>query len=162
LKWRSKCGRYTVSISQHCFKKINEIAKKYYPKEVGTSLIGYYTDDGFDAFIVDIAFLPLDLKTSNSFLCRGVKGFKAFFIELWKKSKGKIHYIGEWHSHPNASSEPSSIDNKSQSEIANDRKTNCPINILAIIGGSIFESPTIRIFIYTRKQGRINLFQDEQ
>ncbi|MFX0200559.1 MAG: Mov34/MPN/PAD-1 family protein [Candidatus Hodarchaeota archaeon] len=158
LNWRSQCERYTVSIAPSCFNRMLELAKKNYPCEVGTSLIGFYSDDGFNAFITDMAPLSSDSKGSGSSFYRGIKGLQTFFTKLWREHEGKRHYVGEWHSHPDALPSPSTTDDINQLAIAADLKTNCPESILIIIGGDPFDSPKLGVFVYSRKQGRIDLF----
>src|SRR5690606_38093600 len=85
LRWVSKCTRYTVTISDSCIESIMKMAKKHYPMEVGTSLIGYYSDDGFDAFICRTAPLPPDSKGLAHTFVRGTKGMRAFFSNLLKR-----------------------------------------------------------------------------
>ena len=160
LKWKSECGRYTVSISLSCFNKMLEMAKGHYPCEVGTSLVGCYSDDGFDATVLDTAPMSSDSKgLANSFY-RGIKGLRRFFAKLRRNYLGKRYYVGEWHSHPDVSPVPSSTDDENQSAIASDTKTNCPECILLIIGGNPFNAPDLGVFVYSRKRGRIDLFQD--
>jgi len=159
LKWQSQCGRYTVFISDTCYNKMIEMANNYYPNEVGTSLVGNYSKDGFDAYVIDVAPVCPDSKSSATFFYRGVKGLCTFFIALWQKNSGEKYYIGEWHSHPDGAPEPSSTDSFNQEAIAVDKKINCPESILLIIGGNIFIAPELRVFVYSRKRGRINLYR---
>lgn len=160
LKWKSRCGRYTVSISRSCFAKILEVATKRRPREVGTSLVGHYSDDGFDAYVLDIAPFSSDSKSSTNLLHRGVKDLRRFFARLRQTYEGRRYYVGEWHSHPNASCVPSITDDMSQSAIAADAKANCPESILMIIGGNLLEAPDLRVFVYSRKRGRVDLLGD--
>jgi len=158
LNWQSLCGRYTVTLSYRCFKKMLDITQDNYPNEVGTSLIGYYSEDGFDAYIEDTTPLSSDSVGSAFSFIRGIKGLKSFYKQLIKKYKGRMYYIGDWHTHPNSSSTPSKTDDINQSAIASDKKVNCSENILVIIGGNLSKSPEIGIYVYSRKKGRISLF----
>ncbi len=161
MKWTSKCGRYTISISESCLYKILEIAKKNYPLESGTSLIGCYSSDGFDAYILDITPLTNDSKKYNRAFVRGIKGLRAFFNKLRKTYKGEKYYIGEWHSHPDGVPVPSDVDDKNQEAIAADNNTNCPEVILLIIGNNLLKNPLLAAYVYSRMKGRITLFPDE-
>ena len=161
LKWKSRCGRYTVSISDSCFTKTLEMARKHCPDEVGTSLVGCYSDDGFDAFISDMAPVCSDSKSLDNSFWRGIKGLQTLFVELRKSYAGKRYYVGEWHSHPDASPIPSRTDDMTQSAIAADRQANCPESILVVIAGNLFGAPDLRVFVYSRKRGRVDLLCDE-
>jgi len=138
-----------------------EMARNHYPSEVGTSLVGCYSDDGFDAFVLDIAPFTADSQGSPFSFVRGVKGLRKFFIKLRKTFSGKRYYIGEWHSHPDAPTIPSSKDDETQLSIAFDSKTNCPENILIIVGSNLFSAPELGIFVYSRKRKRIGLFPEQ-
>lgn len=161
LKWKSKCGRYTVLISHSCFKKMLEMTKIHYPKEVGSSLVGCYSDNGFDSCVLDMAPLCPDSKSSTTFFYRGIKGLRKFYIKLWQSYMGEIYYVGEWHNHPNGIPIPSNTDDISQTAVAADNRVNCPENILVIVGGNLPCDQNLGVFVYSRRLGRIDLFQDE-
>lgn len=162
LRWKSKCGRYTVTISPPCLGQLLDMARSHHPCEVGTSLVGFYSNDGFDATVLTTAPLSSDSKGSATSFYRGVKGLRGFFASLRRMYLGKRYYVGEWHSHPDASSTPSDNDDEDISAIASDAKTGCPECILLILGGNPFEAPELRVFVYSRKQGRVDLFPDEE
>ena len=156
-KWQSDCKHYTVFISESCINKMIEMAQAHYPNEVGTSLVGSYSNDGFEAFVMDLAPLSTDSKGSRSSFYRGTTGLRQFFAKLRKTFSGKRYYVGEWHSHPHAAPIPSSIDDQNQSDIAKEIETNCPECILIIVGGILSNFNEIGVFAYSRKRGKITL-----
>lgn len=157
LKWQSDCGQYTVLISESCFLKMTEMARVYYPNEVGTPLVGCYSDNGFEAFVLDLAPLSSDSQGTLTSFYRGIAGLQKFFVKLRKIFSGKRYYVGEWHSHPNAAPIPSGTDDRNQLAIARDKKTNCPECILVIIGGFLSNFNELGVFVYSRRQGKIVL-----
>lgn len=157
LKWRTDCEQYTVLISESCLLKMTEIAQAHYPNEVGTSLVGCYSDSGFEASVLDLAPLSSDSKGTLTSFYRGIAGLPKFFAKLRKIFSGKRYYVGEWHSHPNAAPIPSGTDDKNQLEIANDMKTDCPECILVIIGGPLSNFNELGVFVYSRKRGKVIL-----
>ncbi len=159
--WRSECGRYTVLISLSCLDKITQLAKNRYPNEVGTPLVGWYSEDGFNAYVLDVGPSSSDSKGALRSFCRGRKGLRRFFAELWGLYHGNRFYVGEWHSHPGAAPIPSTLDDITQSAISANLRTNCPESILVIIGGNPFIAPDLGVFVYSRKQGRVHLVEDE-
>ena len=136
---------------------MTKMAQEHYPNEVGTSLVGCYSDDGFKASVLELAPLSSDSKGSRTSFHRGVVGLRNFFRKLRKKFSGRRYYVGEWHSHPNAAPIPSNTDNQNQLEIAEDMKTECPECILIIIGGTLSNFDEIGVFVYSRKRGRVTL-----
>lgn len=159
IKSKSECGKYTISVSFECFHKMLEIAKKYYPYEIGSSLVGHYSEDGFEAFIDDIAPLTRDSKIAIASFCRGSEGNASFFANLKDQYSGKKFYVGEWHSHPDIEAVASSLDDESQFAIAHDEKTNCQECILIILGGDFFCKPELGVFVYSRRSGKIKLLE---
>lgn len=157
LKWQSNCKQYTILISESCFLKMVELAQAHYPNEVGTSLVGCYSDDGFEASVLDLAPLSSDSKGTLTSFYRGVAGLQKFFVKLRKIFSGKRYYVGEWHSHPNAAPIPSGRDDRNQLAIARDTKTNCPECILVIIGGFLSNFNELGVFVYSRKRGKVIL-----
>ena len=162
LRWQSDCKRYTVLISKFCLLKMVEMAQKHYPNEVGTSLVGCYSDDGFKASVLELAPLSSDSKGSRTSFYRGVLGLRNFFTKLRKTFSGRRHYVGEWHSHPDGKPIPSGTDNRNQLEIAKDTKTDCPECILIIIGGTDSNFDKIGVFVYSRKHGRVMLYDADR
>lgn len=159
LKWQSECGRYTVSILPACLDAMLQIAGKYHPHEVGTSLIGRYSEDGFDAYVIDVAPLSSDSRGTARAFRRGVRGLRGFYAWLRRHYQGKRYYVGEWHSHPNALPVPSRIDDLNQAIISANVKTNCPESILVIVGGDPFEEPNLGVYVYSRVRGRVDLIR---
>lgn len=159
LMWQSDCQKYTIRLSNACFLKILEMAQSHSPNEVGTSLVGCYSDNGFEASILDLAPLSPDSKGSRTSFYRGVAGLRKFFTKLRRTFSGKRYYVGEWHSHPGASPFPSQTDDKNQLVIAEDTNTACPECILILIGHTLSSVDEIGVFVYSRKRGRIPLAQ---
>ena len=162
LRWQSGCRRYTVLIPKSCLLKMVEMAQEHYPNEVGTSLVGYYSDNGFEASVLELAPLSPDSKGSRTSFYRGVAGLRNFFTKLRRTFSGRRYYVGEWHSHPNGEPIPSDTDNRNQLEIAKDTKTDCPECILIIIGGTDSNFNKIGVFVYSRKRGRVMLYDTDR
>jgi len=136
---------------------MTEMAQAHYPNEVGTPLVGCYSNDGFEAFVLDLVPLSPDSKGWRTSFYRGTTGLQKFFAKLRKVFSGKRYYVGEWHSHPNAAPIPSGTDDKNQLAIAHEAKTNCPECILVIIGGFLSNFSELGVFVYSRKRGKIVL-----
>lgn len=96
-------------------EEVSEIFSKFslktykYNKEFGGILLGRISEDG-EVFI-DIATEPSiwDISNCLSFVRRKDPS-QDTINRMWKKSKGIINYLGEWHTHPFASNRPSNGD----------------------------------------------------
>lgn len=157
LEWRSECGRYTVHLDAQLLSKISGIARQHLPNEVGSSLSGYYTEDGFDAYVLDTAPVPPDSNGSRTSFERGIEGLKGFFSSLTGNRTSRQHYVGEWHSHPTGGARPSSTDIKSGMDIAHDKNAPCK-EIISLILGNI-NSPILdlSVSVYSARNGVIAL-----
>ena len=154
LTWRSSDGRYTLKIGKKCIRRMMGMARKYYPNEVGTSLVGWYSSDQYTATVTDIAPMPPDSRGSRLSFHRGVRGTREFFSSLFRKTRGKRHYVGEWHSHPGGSPIASRADDINQSAIAADRSTDCRECILLILGGDFQSQTELQAYVYSRTRGK--------
>ena len=139
-----------------------KMAQAHSPIEVGTSLVGCYSDDGFEAYVLDLAPLSQDSKGSRTSFYRGTAGLRKFFAKLRETFKSKRHYVGEWHSHPDVPPLPSQRDDVQQLAIAKDTNTKCPECILILIGHTLSCVDEIAVFVYSRKRGRIPLVPAHQ
>ncbi len=76
--------------------------------EAGGILLGYRRGDHFE---VIHATEPSEIdKRSRFHFVREAKYHSEIASKLWAKSNGTINYIGEWHTHPEETPTPSSLD----------------------------------------------------
>lgn len=108
---RFKTGTMRVSISNEVIATMRELRSKSGRNETGGVLIG--TFDLVRSVLHVIAALPApsDSKQAPTYFIRGVENLKPQVEKLADSSAGRLHYIGEWHSHPGAvPARPSSDD----------------------------------------------------
>ncbi|WP_437594949.1 Mov34/MPN/PAD-1 family protein [Sorangium sp. So ce1000] len=154
--WRSACGAYTVRIGLRCIRTIAKMARQHYPNEVGTSLVGTYSDDGSTATVNRIAPLARDSRGGRMNFVRGAAGLTEFFSRLFDKSRGRAHYVGDWHSHPNGAPIPSSTDWETTRAFACNPKALCPECLLVVVSvtPAVVE---LGVYVYSATQGRVIL-----
>lgn len=157
LSWQSEDGRYSVRINRRCVHRMKRMAIAHRPNEVGTPLVGHYSRDGQIAYITSIGPLPPDSKGSRFSFTRGVVGLSDFFQRLSRQCRGQRYRVGEWHSHPGATPEPSPVDDKNQGALAADDRERLPEAILLILGGDAEHKPTLGVFVYSKSRGRVEL-----
>lgn len=158
LLWASKCGRYKVAITRKAYSQMLKLALVHYPNEIGTSLVGTYSKDGFQASICGLTPLTTDSKSSGTWFVRGVRGLNKFYKQLLDRFNGQRHYVGEWHSHPDASPASSGIDQHTHNSIANDHAANCPEVVLAVLGGDLHSEPELQVSVCSLRRGEVRLF----
>ena len=125
-------GNINVVLSNVIYNKLLYLCDEKYPYETGGILIGNYSADCNTANILDVLAPPTDSKHQHYNFQRGVKGLKTILDKMWKHNK---YYLGEWHYHPNSTSNPSSTDILQMYNLASNSKLCCPEPILIIIGG---------------------------
>ncbi len=157
LVWRSPDGICTVAIARRCFLAMRDMALAHAPNEVGTSLIGQYLCDGRKASVLGLAPLTADSRGTPRTFYRGVRGLMQFFSTVLRRYRGQRYYIGEWHSHPGASSTASRTDDNNQLALSKTVQSQCPAPILIIIGGDLKSRPTLNVYVYSRDQDRLDL-----
>lgn len=124
----------SIEINDDLLDCLVEKGKKYYPDEFGGFLIGYYSEDGTHLHITDF-ILPQNFTTSKYNFERSSKGIESQLIDYYKEIPKKF-YVGEWHTHPDNSVNPSTTDILAMKSIVSDKNTNLINPILLIIGYS--------------------------
>lgn len=147
-----KCGfnNSTILIAKSILREIEEISKYHYPKEFGGVFVGFKSELGF--IITDI-LVPDDYNNGRTIFVRHPGTLNERLEVIHEITNGKIHYLGEWHSHPDGPTSPSSTDKSAMNEIAKDKKVNVdkPILMIAEIGQLPFGKD---LYIYDNKRLR--------
>jgi integrative and conjugative element protein (TIGR02256 family) len=94
-------------------EKMEEIAKQALPNEIGGTLVGSFSEDFKMAYIKKVLGVKGKVKNSPTSFYRPPDCEDNQLSILYNESKGSIHYLGEWHSHPNNPPLPSHRDLKS-------------------------------------------------
>lgn len=118
-----------VEYDDNLFNELLEIALLHYPNEIGGYLLGKYSKDKSKAIIVKQIVALEYSNTPVSFKHIVNNETKKELIKLFENEG--IHYIGEWHTHPNSDSRYSQTDFKALEKIAKGEVEN---PILLIIG----------------------------
>ena len=125
--YQKEYGLY-IEIRASVLSKIQLQAEGEYPNENGGMLAGRYSADRHTVYVEELV-VPFKKTTSRTSFVRNTEGLEM----VWKKlGKGGLHYIGEWHSHPNGSTQYSSTDMKAMINIEKEVSIENPI--LLIVG----------------------------
>lgn len=133
LIFASRNQSFKVVIPNRVLNEIHGLCKSSYPNETGGILVGLYTEQHNSAIISKLIPAPLDSKGGPTWFVRGINDVKKKLDQLWYKKNE--FYIGEWHYHPDNSSNLSNQDVKQMSEISSNDNYKCPEPILLIVGG---------------------------
>ena len=105
-----------VQIPEGLLNKIVNTGIKMYPKEYGGFLIGFYSED-FKILHITETILPSEYRNSKYSFERSAKGIKGELKRLYSLNP-KQYYVGEWHTHPDNSTQFSMTDLNAMIEIA--------------------------------------------
>ena len=95
-----------IEIQASVFNQIQLQAGAEYPNENGGMLAGRYSVDRHTVYIEKVV-VPVEKLTSRTTFKRKAKGLEKVWEQLVKDG---LRYVGEWHSHPNGSTQYSNTD----------------------------------------------------
>lgn len=117
-----------IEINTAVFNQIQMQAECEYPNENGGMLAGRYSVDKHTVYIEKI-LVPVEKITKRTTFERNTKGLE----KEWEKlDKEGLRYVGEWHSHPNGSTQYSGTDLVAMVDIEKEVAIENPI--LLIVG----------------------------
>lgn len=123
-------GKITFHLTHPVKKKLTDALNKYGDFEIGGILIGRKVAEGtFE--IVDASISDEDNRFSFASFIRGTKKSERLLKEHFRKQTG--YYIGEWHSHPRFSLNPSITDVRTMMKILHDPSYGVSFVILLIV-----------------------------
>lgn len=122
----------SIWISPEAIAAMVEAAKKAGRSETGGILIGRYGPENWFADIVEATPKPKGSRAGWFWFQRSNSGLSDLLADRWHDG---LHYLGEWHFHPNGAPTPSSSDVRAMWRIASDEEYRCSVPILVILGG---------------------------
>lgn len=150
----SRDGLISVIIAHSCLSEMIKTCKKAQGNEIGSVLVGHYSEDGYSAFVDGTRPMPVGSSGKKMSFCRSPRGVVSFFKRLFQRSKGCRYYIGEWHVHPGCSVSPSATDDRTMASISKDHGSHGIVSI--ILGGKSLDDPQVGVSVYL-KDSRVDL-----
>ncbi|TAN20933.1 MAG: hypothetical protein EPN33_14205 [Acidobacteria bacterium] len=111
-----------------------EVAAQFCPFEAGGLLLGYWNDDGSAAVMAATRPGPRAAHRLFSFVPDYEFDDKQVAL-AYERSGRYWGYLGDWHTHPLGSSEPSRKDLKVARNIATSEQARSPKPLMAIVSG---------------------------
>ena len=109
----SSVGNWTLCVGEDIYGRLLALRSSHLPNETGGVLIGSIDFEKQIVYVVDTLPSPPDSEEWPSLYIRGRRGLAEKEHAIKVKSDGMLHYVGEWHSHPDGcSTSPSSDDIK--------------------------------------------------
>lgn len=122
---------FRVLFSESLLEKMIRLAKEFYPNEFGGILTGIKEKNCW--IITDIE-VPTKYESNKSNFVRYPNFLNDYLQKIFDISNSKIEYLGEWHTHPNGSTQFSSQDLLSMRDIAENSEINNRTPLLIILG----------------------------
>ena len=148
-------GNQLLLVDNHLLDIIQQHLKEHYPKEFGGIFVGSESPEGA---IISQILVPDRYRNGKTVFVREPKDLNERLKLIHKETKGRIVYLGEWHSHPNASPVPSATDRKAMIDISNDEKVNNSSPVLMIAG---LYSNKVENMIYRVKTNQLRAYEQK-
>lgn len=130
MKYYESYGNRYIEIRPEVLKQIHQQAESEYPNENGGMLAGHYSEDRHTVYIERVVSPMRKTMRRDSFE-RAAKGLE----EEWKELSAQgLRYVGEWHSHPNGSTQYSSTDLEAMAKIEREVSIANPLLLIISLG----------------------------
>jgi integrative and conjugative element protein (TIGR02256 family) len=156
-EYSSQDGAFVVTIRQEVASSLLGQAAHAYPNETGGVLVGHYDDSHHVATVEKLTPKAPDSVAGRSAFLRGAKSIGRFLRRLWDTTNPKLHYLGEWHTHPDGSEVASPTDRCTMRSITDDERALCPEPILLILGGDFKRRLSVGAYVYPRGKTEVRL-----
>lgn len=127
-----KYKNLNLEYSDSLLLELKQIGTNSYPNEVGGFLIGQYSDDLKSLKVTDF-IMPKEYKSTPTSFTRNIEGLLDLFKRFFSKRE---FYVGEWHTHPNGTSDYSTTDLTAMVNCAECETVSIENPILLILGVS--------------------------
>lgn len=105
-------AKIRVTITHAAIQTMRQLRHQFGKNETGGVLLGSFNLERNVLHIVAALPAPPDSKRSPTYFIRGMKNLKPLIEDIAEASAGRLHYVGEWHSHPAGASVKPSNDDK--------------------------------------------------
>lgn len=124
---------WIVRIAQQAMARMQELLRAGRRSERGGLLIGYVHRKRKIVYVTDALPPSLDSHGSPRGFCRGVGEYPEVLAQIASATANLLGYVGEWHTHPHGSTEPSDIDRTTVGELVSSlRPAGLPAHILIL------------------------------
>lgn len=118
-----------IEIQASVFNQIQLQAEGEYPNENGGMLAGRYSTDRHTVYIEKV-IVPMEKTTSRTTFIRNTKGMEKVWEQL---ANDGLRYVGEWHSHPNCSTQYSGTDLSAMADIEKEVSIENPLLLIVSV-----------------------------
>ena len=131
MKYYLASDNLYIEIKASVFNQIKLQAEGEYPNENGGMLAGRYSADRHTVYIEKVV-VPVEKLTGRTTFMRKTNGLEKVWEQL---SQEGLRYVGEWHSHPNGSTQYSGSDLAAMIDIEKEVAIENPILMIVSLRG---------------------------
>lgn len=121
--WRFPERGCAVQIPGEVLAAMRKMAASAKPRETGGTLIGHYSEDYRMALMTHALEAKTGARKERSRFYRPPDDVDSQLAQAYERSGGLTHYLGEWHTHPEAVPIPSSTDLSTLGGLARSRRS---------------------------------------
>ncbi len=151
--WRFPERGCAVRIPGEVLAAMRKIAASSKPRETGGTLVGYYSRDRRVAFVTRALEANIGARKQRARFYRPPDDVDGQLARIYEESGGLTHYLGEWHTHPEAAPTPSPTDLSTLRGLARSRSVATDTPFMVILGGSFRTTDTASCTL-AEKSGR--------
>lgn len=144
MLWESGC--LAVEVASAAMETMFSLGQAAGGHETGGILVGHYIDNGYGARVDEALPPPPDSRSGPTWFYRGVRGLRTELQHAWRE-RG-TYYLGEWHTHPKASPQPSGRDRRELAEISRSIRYSCPEPILVLVGDRMEVASHCGVYVF--------------
>lgn len=151
--WRFPERDCLVCVPAEVLEAMRKMATEAAPRETGGTLVGYYSTDFRIAFVVKGLEAKTGARRRRTRFYRPPDDVDDQLTKIYRESEGRVHYLGEWHTHPRAAACPSPTDIETLRGLARSRSVATDTPFMVIMGGDFRTSHLISCTL-AEKDGR--------
>jgi len=140
--WRFPERCCAVCIPGEVLNAMRKMAAISKPRETGGTLVGHYSGDLREAFVTRALEAGVGARKLRTRFYRPPDDVDGQLARIYEESEGLTHYLGEWHTHPDAPPTPSSTDLSALRGLARSRSVATDTPFMVILGGDFRTTAT--------------------
>lgn len=150
MKLINKQKKVEVIFDDNLLSQLSIIGVKNHPNEFGGFLVGRYEKEN-KLLIIEETILPKKYKGTPNLFLRSSEGIEEQLKKMYKEKPSR-YYIGEWHTHPNGTTNYSQTDLNAMISIENCKTVNIKNPVLLILGVNKVKMTDFSFYIYDNKK----------
>jgi len=131
---QGRIKRFTVCLTKECVRTLTAEAKRKKPLETGGVLIGYWRSE-FEVMVADVIGPGPQAVHSRTSFAPDYDFQESQVADVYRRSLGRLTYLGDWHSHPGGVAALSERDRRTLARIAASREARVAYPLMVILAG---------------------------